>query len=83
MKIRYKKSGSESSASRFNIHATAEVLTGDDSPYISDLDVWLESRQEWKDMGAAFNDHDLIPDNYNTWFAEPLTNEDRERGYFL
>ena len=81
MRIRYKKTGTEADSSRFNVHAIAEVLTGDDSAYISDLDIWIDG--EWKDMGQAFKDRDIIPDNYNTFFGPPRTDEDRERGYFL
>lgn len=81
MRVRYKKTGTEADASRFNIHAMAEVLTGDDSAYISDLDVLIDG--EWRDMRQAFADRDIIPDNYNQWFGQPKTDEDRQRGYFL
>lgn len=81
MKVRYKLTGTEADASYFNVHAMAEVLTGDDSAYISDLDVLING--EWKDMREAFKDRDIIPDNYNTFFSQPKTEEDRERGYFL
>lgn len=80
MKVRYKKSGSEAESSRFNVNALNEVLTGDDSPFIRELDVWIDGA--WKDMRQAFEDRDIIPDNYNTWFAEPKNKEDRKRGYF-
>lgn len=80
MRIRYKLTGTETESSRFNVHAMSEVLTGDDSAYISDLDVWINGG--WKDMRQAFADRDIIPDNYNQWFGEPKTAEDRERGYF-
>jgi hypothetical protein len=75
-------------ASSFNTHGLGEVILGfdgeggADSCYISDLEVFLEARQEWKDMQQAFRDRDLIIDNYNTIFAEPRTAADRERGYF-
>lgn len=81
MKVRYKLTGTEADASRFNVHALAEVLTGDDSAFISDLDIWING--QWKDMREAFKDRDIIPDNYNTFFGEPKSEEDRERGYFL
>ena len=67
--------------SRFNVSALAEVDMGDDSAYFSDLDVQLSSG-EWKDLSQAFKDRDLIHDNYNTWFREPKTEEERSRGYF-
>jgi hypothetical protein len=81
--VRYKKTRSTAWASRFNVSTLAEVLTGDDSPSISELDVWLEQKQCWKDMGDAFRDRDLITDNYNTCFFEPQNEEDRKRGFTL
>ena len=82
MKVRYKQTHTEADASQFNTHAMAEVLTGDDSAFISELEVWLTGRGCWKDMGQAFRDYDIIPDNHHVRFAEPITQEDRERGYF-
>ena len=79
MRVRYKKTGIEANASSFNMHALAEVLTGEDSAYISDLDIWIDG--EWKDMGQAFKDRDILPDNYNSFFSVPETEEQRERGY--
>ena len=81
MKLRYKKTGTETASSSFNVHAMAEVLTGDDTVYISDLDVWLPKLNIWKDMGRAFTDHDLIVDDYNTYFFEPENDEEREKGW--
>ena len=83
MKVRYKKTGSEAYSRNFNVSAIGEVLTGDDSPFISELDVYLEALGQWKDMRQSFRDKDLIIDNYNTWFFEPTSEEDRERGYTL
>lgn len=80
MRLRYKKTLTETSGSRFNVHALAEVLTGDDSVYISELDVFVDG--QWKDMCQAFKDRDIIPDNYNEYFGKPRNEEDRERGYF-
>jgi hypothetical protein len=83
MKIRYKKTGTLGNASYFNINAMAEVLTGDDSAFVSELDVFLDSKNMWKDMRQSFSDKDLIIDNYNTRFFEPNNEEDKERGYTL
>ena len=83
MKVKYKKSGAISYSSDFNMCALSEVLTGDDSVFISDLDVWLTATNEWKDMHQSFKDRDLITDNYNTNFFEPMNDEDRNRGYTL
>ena len=82
MKVRFKK-GKETFANKFNPTGVGEVLTGDDSVFISDLNVWLESKKEWKDMSEAFRDHDLIVDNYNTYFFEPRSEEDRKRGFVV
>lgn len=80
--LRYKEHPEDSfNASQFNVHAMAEVLTGDDSAFVSSLDVLING--EWKDMGQAFKDHDLITDNYNTCFFEPRDDEERKRGYAL
>ncbi len=81
MRMRYKDTKTETSSSKFNIHAMSEVVTGDDSVFISDLDVFING--EWKDLGQAFRDKDIITDNYNTYFGEPQTKEDKERGYWL
>lgn len=70
MKVRYKKIGVETHASNFNTNTIGEVLTGDDSAFISELDVYLENKKEWKDMHQAFSDNDLEIDNYNTYFFE-------------
>lgn len=82
-KVRYKDTGTETFSSRFNTHGLGEVLTGDDSCPIKEMDVYLEQKKEWKDMSQAFRDHDLIPDNYHEWFGEPTKQEDKDRGYFL
>lgn len=81
MRLRYKKTGTECSGYRFNPHALAEVDVGDDSPSIYELDVFVNG--VWKDLGDAFRDRDVIPDNYNVKFGEPKNVADRERGYFL
>jgi len=88
MKVRIKNQPTIiGSSHKFNIHALNEVLVGFeddyDSYYISDLDVFIEALNEWKDMGQAFKDKDIIIDNYNTYFFEPKTEEDRKRGYTL
>lgn len=82
MRLRYKSTGTETAGSRFNVHALAEVLTGDDTISIKDLDVFIPDKG-WVDMSQAFKDKDIIPDNYNEFFGVPKTEEDKERGYFL
>lgn len=81
MRVRYKETGTEAESSKFNVHALAEVLTGDDSAFIRELDVFVGGK--WKDMGQAFKDKDIIPDNYNEFFGEPRNDTDRVRGYML
>lgn len=82
--LRYKKHPDEPfHASQFNTSAASpiEILTGDDSAFARDLDVLING--EWKDLLEAFQDHDLIVDNFNTFFFVPNTPEDRERGFAL
>lgn len=79
MKLRYKNTSEIIHASCFNVHALAEIDVGNDSVYIRDLDVFIGGN--WKDLNQAFRDRDVVPDNYNEYFAEPKTNEDRARGY--
>lgn len=83
MKVRYKNNGQLAWSSQFNILTLNEVLTGDDSVFISSLDVFIEAKQEWKDLRQAFKDRDVITDNYNSRFFEPQNEEDRKRGYTL
>lgn len=81
MKLRYKATGEEFDSYMFNTHAMAEVLTGDDSASIVELDVWVGGR--WKDLLQAFRDRDVIPDNYNRFFHTPSDENERSRGYSL
>ena len=83
MKIRFKKSGIIGYSNYFNINSINEVLTGDDSVFIHDLDVYLRNKEKWMDMAEAFKSHDLVCDNYFTMFFEPDSEEDRVRGYTL
>lgn len=89
MKVRFKLTSSTIwHSTRFNIHGLGEIIImntnlGADSTYIKDLDVFIESKQEWKDMGQAFKDKDIIIDNYNTMFFEPSNDEDKQRGFTL
>jgi len=88
MKVRHKK-GYTGISSKFNTLALSEIIVyfdddlGADSDFISNYDVYLESKNEWKDMKQAFRDHDIIEDNYATYFFEPQNEEDRKRGFTL
>jgi ssRNA-specific RNase YbeY (16S rRNA maturation enzyme) len=82
MNVRYKKHPEELiPCSRFNISTLGEVILPNTSEFVSELDVWLEQKKEWKDMHQAFMDKDLITNNMNTSFFEPPTEEDRKRGF--
>ena len=88
MKVREKNKEIIWHSSRFNIHGIGEMIVenedyGADSVFIKDYDAWIEELQQWKDMGQAFRDRDIIIDNYNTYFFEPSTEEDRARGFTL
>lgn len=97
MKVREKIHPEDKCCSgKFNTHALAEVICyweeDSDSMFIKDLDVYIEAKVfngfcgiavGWKDMGQAFEDHDIIIDNYNTCFFEPANEEDRKRGFTL
>jgi hypothetical protein len=83
MLLRYKDTKQTFTSSKFNIHALAEVDAGDDSVFFKDLDVFIENKQEWIDFNTALQNHDIIPDNYNTYFREPKNEEERKRGYYL
>lgn len=79
MRIRYKRSLEERETNRFNTQAMSEVLTGDDSAFISDLDVFVNDG--WKDMRQAFKYRDIIPDNYNQTFDVPRNEFAKARGW--
>lgn len=82
-KIRYKNDPEDVRiVNQLNTHALAEVLTGDDSAFFSELEVFLERKQEWKCLSQAFKDRDIITDNYNTVFAEPRNQAEKVQGYF-
>ncbi len=88
MKVRHKEKGHIGFSDRLNTHGLGEMIVnfeeGDaSSEFCSDYEVWLESKKEWKDLNQAFEDHDVINDNFNTIFFEPKTEEDRLRGYTL
>lgn len=84
MRLRYKATGEECGFQGLNVYALSEVLTGDDSAFMRDLDVYLEKTNppSWKDLLQAFKDKDVIVDNRNTTFREPLNEQERARGYY-
>lgn len=88
MKVRNKKHTLEGMSSDFNTCGLGEVIVGFldnkgiDSMFIDELEVFLDSKQKWKDMSQAFKDNDIIPNNLNTWFREPRNTKERENGYY-
>lgn len=93
MKVRHKEKGLLGFSNNFNTHSLDEIIIrfddingenmGADSDYIYNYESFLEATQKWKDMRHAFQDHDLITDNYNTYFFESKNEEDRIRGFAL
>jgi hypothetical protein len=89
MKLREKLNAESISYSdKFNIYGIGEIIVncedGDRfSDSISNYDVFLKKSGKWKDLRQAFQDKDIITDNYNTSFFEPSTDEDKERGFTL
>lgn len=82
MKARHKTSPAEEfDCSRFNAYGLGEVLTGDDSVFASDLEVFVEAKQAWKCLAQALRDRDIISNNHDTCFSEPRTEEERVRGW--
>jgi hypothetical protein len=87
MKLRTIKNHEECESSQFNIRSLNEIVVyyedGDsDSAPTSNFDVFLESNQMWKYMPYAFGDRDLIADEFNTRFHEPMNDEERKQGYY-
>jgi hypothetical protein len=85
--MRVRASKYEGFTTTFNIASLSEVIVlfdcgGADSMPISELEVYLEAKKQWKNMFLAFKDKDIIPNNLNTSFGEPRNDEDRRRGYF-
>lgn len=83
-RLRVKETGDTGVSLGFNTASLSEVVVGFDgmdcdSVYMRDLDVEIDG--EWKDLRQALKDKDLVPDNYNTRFGPPTSEENRERGY--
>lgn len=78
-------------SSQFNVHALAEIIVNfvDDKGAFCDCDsvftrdVEVEIGGKWIPFNEASRTGAIIPDNYNTSFSEPKTDEDRKRGYTL
>lgn len=95
MKVRYtNKPEVAGFADRFNVSSLSEVLLFFDdgdatSEEIGLLDVLLEHPLPssvyrdgvWVPLSDAFRSNDVITDNYNTFFFEPRSEEDKARGW--
>jgi hypothetical protein len=87
MKVRYtSRLDITGDSSTFNMHGLGEVIVyfpeGDaTSEEIRELDVWLDSRQEWVPLGEALKRNDVITDNRVTSFREPRDQAERDRGW--
>lgn len=57
----------------FNPTNRDEVLTGDDSIHIRDLEVFLLQLNEWKNLADAFRDRNVVPDDLCRNFYEYVT----------
>lgn len=79
---RYKTGGEQFNTDAFNIHSMDEVLTGDDSAPMGELEVFIVANGRWMTFGEAFSQRHLITDDFNTRFREPLDEEERARGYY-
>lgn len=87
MKVRNKAKGYTGTSTNFNTHGLGEMIVyfdddSCDSEYIHDYDVYIDGTNSWMDMSEAFSRNLIIPDNYNTWFREPVNDEEKERGWF-
>lgn len=83
MKLRHKKTGVEMFGSRFAVSQICEIVVGDDAVNCIDLDVFITANNEWVDLHQAFKNKDVITDNLDTFILEPLTEEDRKRGFIF
>lgn len=52
-----------------------------DEVSVDELEIKL-SNGTWKKLTEAFKDKDIIPDNFNLEFREPLNEDERFRGFY-
>lgn len=88
MKVRYKTVDGryvEGYSDSFNTHGLGEIIVyfdddSCDSMFIRGFEVQLPSG-EWKNMNEAFRDRDIIPNNLNTSFGYPRSDEEKKQGF--
>jgi hypothetical protein len=73
-------------SSSFNVSTTEEIIVsyhnGDrKSQSVDDWEVMLPNG-DWKILKDAFRDKDIIPDDIKLYFRPPITEAERERGYY-
>lgn len=71
---------------RFNIHGLGEIIVtyddGDmDSDYQKDFEVLIG--EEWVSFNEALKSHEIVSDDRFYHFRFALTDEEREKGYYL
>lgn len=88
MKLRHINSKIETFGDKFNTFAMSEiyVFTPDcmDTDFIKNYEVYLETGPDantWVSLSHAFTKRNVVSNNYNTHFAEPVDAQSRERGY--
>jgi hypothetical protein len=74
-----------------NKHSMSEVIVGFDdregaggdmdSCFGSELEVQLRDGR-WKELYLALNDRDVVVNNMNWDFREPMSEEEKKRGYY-
>ncbi len=87
MKVKNKNTGALGYSGKLNTHGLGEMIVyyeeGDcSSEYIKDYDAFIESENEWIDMGEAFQQNLIITDNYNVDFREPVNADEKKRGWY-
>ncbi len=87
MKVRSKKTGVTGYSYEHNIHSMSEVMVcwKDDrtTEFIRDLDAYIVNAGGiWVDMQKAFEKQYIITDNMNITFREPVSLQEKAKGYY-
>lgn len=86
MKVRNRETQEHGHSSEFNMHGLGEIIVyyedgESDSDFIGNFDVLLSSGY-WVSLRVALLMHQVITDNYDWRFREPLNDAEKERGYY-
>ena len=85
MKVRYIINPKiEYYSNSFNLASSSEIIFCNenyrcDSDFISKFEVFIKG--SWVLLDDAFYNNDLITDNHNVYFFEPVNEIDKKRGY--